>query len=187
MQKFKTETDVVDFVKRSEDMMRALRVARELNLPNWWVGAGFLRNRLWDEMSGVTGWDATDVDLVYYDPNDVTAETDWQYDDLLRERDPENNWEVRNQARMHYKNGFEPFTSVEDGIAHWTETATAIGVRLEDDERVRLLFCYGPDDLLEMIARPTPYLKGERMAIFHDRIEKKKWQERWPKLKVVTD
>jgi len=178
-----SEADIVSLIENDSDMMRALRIARDLDLPDWWIGAGFLRNRVWDTMAGVTGEAATDVDLVYFDKDNTAAEIDWVYDERLKQLDPQNDWEVRNQARMHYKNDLDPYVSTEDGIAHWTETATAIGVKLEDEE-VRLLFCYGTDDLLGMIARPTPHFQGVKLKVFTDRMAKKNWQQRWPMIRI---
>lgn len=178
-----SEADILALVRGDDGMMRALRIARDFNLPDWWIGAGFLRNRIWDAMAGVTGSTASDVDLVYFNKDNTDAETDWEYDRQLKQLDPLNDWEVRNQARMHYVNGLDPFTSTEDGIAHWTETATAIGVKLEGEE-LQLLFCYGTDDLLGMIARPTSYLQGDRIDIFNNRMAKKNWQHRWPMLRI---
>lgn len=178
-----SEADILGLVKADESMMRALRIARDLDLPNWWIGAGFLRNKVWDAIAGIASSPARDVDLVYFDGSSVNAETDWAYDEQLKQLDPHNEWEVRNQARMHYKNDSDPFTSTEDGIAHWTETATAIGVKLEGEE-LRLLFCYGTDDLFAMIARPTPYFQGVKSKVFTDRMAKKNWQQRWPMLRI---
>lgn len=85
---------------------------------------------------------------------------------------------------MHNHNGLEPFTSTAEGIAHWTETATAVAVKLEDDS-LKLLFCYGTDDLLNLIARPTPHMRTPKlMALFNKRVTEKHWQEKWPHLQV---
>jgi hypothetical protein len=93
-------------------------------------------------------------------------------------------WEVRNQARMHYMNGFRPFTSTADGIAHWVETATCIAVKAEKG-KLKFLFCHGTEDLLGLIARPSPSIQGEElMKLFYDRIEQKQWRQRWPHLQV---
>jgi hypothetical protein len=184
MTRLTSEADIKALVLGDQDMMRALGIARDLNLPDWWIGAGFLRNKVWDVQSGVQKGPATDVDLVYFDTSDVTPERDWQYDEQLHKVDPKNNWEVRNQARMHYVNGHDQFSSTRDGIAHWTETATAIGVKLDADGKLKFLFCYGLDDLLDIVARPTPFMKGDLLEVFASRMQKKNWQKRWPKLKV---
>lgn len=179
------ESDIAKIVAHDDSMMRALRIAAEFDLPDWWIGAGFLRNKIWDEMENVCG-DNTDVDLVYFCANDVAPETDWKYDETLAKIAPEFDWEVRNQARMHYVNDLEQFTSTRDGIMHWTETATAIGVKLVNDELL-FLFCYGTDDLLKLVARPTPISGGKNIEVFRNRMHKKQWQSRWPHLRIIEE
>lgn len=83
---------------------------------------------------------------------------------------------------MHYVNDLPPFTLTEDGIAHWTETATCVGVKTEEG-RLKFLFCYGTEDLFGLVARPTPSIVGtELIKLFHERLEKKHWREKWPDL-----
>lgn len=178
-----SEADIADLVQSDAEMVRVLNIARDFNLPDWWIGAGFLRNKVWDTISGNSQTEMVDIDLVYFNESDTAPETDWLYDERLYKLDPKNIWEVRNQARMHYVNGFDPYKSTEDGIAHWTETATAVGVKLQG-KKLRFLYCYGSDDLLNMIARPTPHLHGDLIQIFYDRVKKKNWQIRWPTLQI---
>ncbi|MDR1197293.1 MAG: nucleotidyltransferase family protein [Candidatus Nomurabacteria bacterium] len=41
------------------------------------------------------------------------------------------------------------------------------------------------DDLLNLIARPTPYYKsGEAQEVFRLRMDNKNWQKQWPDLTV---
>lgn len=176
--------DIEKLVYSDQWMMQVLKAAESLNLPDWWIGAGFLRNRVWDAMEDNEPQPSKDVDLVYFNPEDVAAESDWAYDEAMKQQFPFAEWEVRNQARMHYVNGFEPYTSTADGISHWVETATCIAVKLENN-KLKFLFCYGTDDLLGLIARPTPYFTGDLLKTFHERVEKKQWQQRWPNLKVI--
>lgn len=180
-----TESDIEQLVRSDAWMMKVLRAARSLNLPDWWIGAGFLRNKVWDAMEGNDFQVSRDVDLVYFSAADVSPETDWQYDEQMNEDFPFAEWEVRNQARMHTKNGFDPYGSTAEGIAHWVETATCVALRLSG-ERLEFLYCHGSDDLLGMIARPTPgFQTPELRPIFYERIEQKKWRERWPSLTVL--
>jgi len=184
MRSIGSEKEITHIIENDEWMMRVLQAASELNLPDWWIGAGFLRNRIWDYLEDNTPIESRDVDLVYFDSSIVTAEKDWQYDEYMNATFPFAEWEVRNQARMHYKNGFEPFTSTADGISHWTETATAIAVRLTNNQ-LEYLFCYGTDDVFELIARPTPFFEQEpKLAIYRERMTEKNWQNRWPHLRI---
>lgn len=183
-----TSTDEIDeLVKNDHWMMQVLAVAEQLDLPDWWIGAGFLRNKIWNHLEGNDAERTRDVDLVYYNSDDASPEADWAYDEKLNHDHPFAQWEVRNQARMHLKNNLAPYTSTADGIAHWTETATAVAVRIKNG-KLEYLFCYGTDDLFNLIARPTPHCKtGPMFKLFQDRIVDKQWQQKWPDLRVVTD
>lgn len=177
---------VSDLIKKDDQMMNVLRAAEVLNLPDWWIGAGFLRNKVWDYIEGNSSRSPRDIDLVYFDANNTQPETDWAYDEKMAKDYPFAEWEIRNQARMHYVNNLDPFTSTADGIAHWVETATCVAVKLEQGE-LKYLFCYGTDDLFGLVARPTPFFTSKKMLpIFYSRIEKKQWQARWPNVKVMS-
>lgn len=187
MRKIESESEISKLIEQDEWMMSVLRAAEKLQLPDWWIGAGFLRNKIWDYIEYKDSKPTRDVDLVYFNLEDVKPETDWAYDEKMKSEHPNAEWEVRNQARMHYVNGSRPFTSTADGISHWVETATCVGVKLKDGE-LKYLFCHGTDDLFGLVARPTPFFNNEEMIkTFYGRIEKKKWEQKWPDLKVITD
>lgn len=181
------EDDIRKLVESDQWMMKVLQAAESLKLPDWWIGAGFLRNKVWDAIADNPASHSRDVDLVYYDSENIQPEYDWAYDTQMKEKFPFAEWEIRNQARMHYKNGFMPYSSSADGISHWVETATCVAVKLEAGE-LKFLFCYGMDDLVNVVARPIPEFQNDEMIhIFEDRITAKKWQEKWPSLKVESD
>ena len=182
-----TEQDIKDLVLKDEWMMKVLRAAEVLELPDWWIGAGFLRNKVWDALEGLETGKSRDVDLVYFNPDDAQAETDWDYDEYMKKEYPFADWEVRNQVRMHYVNNAEPYTSTADGISNWVETATCVAVRLKGDEP-ELLFCHGTSDLLGLVARPIEAFRTlELLPVFRKRVAEKKWRERWPHLQVVEE
>lgn len=87
---------------------------------------------------------------------------------------------------MHIVNGLEPFTSAVDGIGHFTETATALGIRLADSDKLELVAPCGVEDVLEMIVRPTVYysVTPELRLIYSNRMKSKNWPSIWPKVKV---
>lgn len=185
--KIASENDITELIHSDKWMMDVLRAAAQIDLPDWWIGAGFLRNKVWDSLSEKPFQPTRDIDLVYFNREDLEPETDWSYDEAMKEKFPFAKWEVRNQARMHYINGFEPYSSTEDGISHWTETATCVGVRLKND-KLEYLFCYGVDDLFGLAARPTPYFQTPALiSVFRKRIDEKGWRQRWPHLKVFEN
>ena len=185
--KIQNEDDIRRLVESDEWMMKVLRTAEKLDLPDWWIGAGFLRNKIWNVIEGVDGAHNQDVDLVYFNSKDVDPQADWDMDEMLKSEHPFAEWEVRNQARMHYVNGFEPYHSTADGISHWVETATCVAVRLSKG-KLEFLFCHGIDDLVNLVARPIPPFKQEGLIqTFYGRVEKKEWRKKWPSLRVETN
>lgn len=178
------EQDITRLLEVDRWRMEVLKAAEELDLPDWWIGAGFLRNAIWNAIEGVDLSPTRDVDLVYFNKDDMSPETDWAYDEKMKIKYPFAEWEIRNQARMHYVNNFDPYVSTGDGIAHWVETATCVAVKLEEG-KLKYLFCYGTEDLFGLVARPTSKFKSEELLpIFYQRIEKKRWKEKWPSLRV---
>lgn len=182
----KTEHDIYELVRGDVRMMRVLQQAASLELPDWWIGAGFLRNRVWDELCGnAPADDGCDVDLAYFDPADTRPEHDWKLEEHARKLFPNVCWEIRNQARFGESDGYESYTSCADGIAHWPETASAIGARLRSNGELELLFTHGIDDLLRLVARPvTNNGVSAPMDLVLERVEKKGWCHRWPDLRV---
>jgi hypothetical protein len=48
-----------------------------LKLPDGYIAAGYIRNRVWDHLHGFTErTPLNDVDVVYFNPHDLSEETD---------------------------------------------------------------------------------------------------------------
>jgi hypothetical protein len=166
--------------------MRLLKAVSELSLPDAWIGAGFVRNLVWDALHGYSApTPLEDVDVIYFDPLQTDRSVELELETRLLNQDPNVNWQVRNQARMHVKNRDIPYTSSSHAISHWPETATAIAARLRTDSGVELLAPLGIEDLLNLRVRPTPHFEvsGKR-ALYQTRVQQKNWQKSWPKLKI---
>lgn len=155
-----------------------------------YIGAGFLRNRVWDNFyQDGRCYAEADIDVVYYNAVEISADADYVYEARLKQYaekhdGPEYDWQVRNQARMHHFHGYDPFSSLEDGLMHWAETATTVSVRLKNGE-LDFTAPFGFDDLLGHILRITPTMKKHDPEGFQARLEKKQWLKRWPNLKVI--
>lgn len=185
----RNEADVARLVKSDRWMMEVLAVAEDLNLPDWWIGAGFLRNKIWDAIEGNDGVERTDIDLVYFDPTDLTPESENKYDRMLAAVFPEGKWETCNQARMHTYHNDEPYSSSAESIGRWVETATCIAVRKRGSE-LNFLWCHGIDDVLNMVARPIAHDKVKEphlLKTFRQRVAIKQWQARWPHLVIKEE
>lgn len=178
-----TIDDIVHFIARQPDMLRLLDVVEELSLPDCWIGAGFVRNAVWDAMHGKAPGACNDVDVVYFDPANADAERDAAIEEALHAAYPETAWDVKNQAHMHRRNGVAPYLNTQDAVARWPETATAIAVR-RTSSRIEVIAPHGIGDLVALIARPTPAFLA-RADVVARRIRDKGWQLRWPRLRVM--
>lgn len=173
---------VAEIIADSTWHMDILRAVRNLGLTDCMVGAGFVRNAVWDHLHGFKRLTPlVDIDVVYFDPHRPDLERDDDWEQRLKTVIPNENWSVRNQARMHHRNGDAPYSSTEDAIRHWLETPTCIAVWLDDRDRVSVIAPHGVDDLLDLRVRPTP--SGIRKPDqYRNRIDGKNWVSNWPRL-----
>ena len=164
--------------------LSVLRAVRRLHLPDAAVGAGFVRNAVWDRLHGYERPTAlSDVDVLYFDPADLSPERDRDLQRRLAAGMADVPWSVSNQARMHLRNGDPPYVGTEDAMRHWLETPTCVAVRLECGDRLTMIAPYGIDDLMAMRCRPTPH-GGTRFAAYVARMREKDWPACWPKVRV---
>ncbi|MCZ8279385.1 MAG: nucleotidyltransferase family protein [Acetobacteraceae bacterium] len=177
--------DIADFIAHNPRMMRCLAVLAAHGPAGAWIGAGFVRNAVWDHLSGLDteALPPADLDVVFHDPGIATAEQDAAIEAALSMAAPDLPWSVRNQARMHERNGHDPYRDVSDALAHWAETAAAIAARL-GPQGIEILAPFGVEDVLEMIIRPTPAFRT-KPEVVRARLEAKAWLTRWPRLRVV--
>lgn len=177
------ERMLLSLVQADEEMMSALRAARSLNLPDWWIAAGFVRSKLWDVLSGsASRTRLPDVDVIYFDAGDPDEATEKRYEAELRRRMPNVPWSVKNQARMHAVNGRAPYRSSLDAVANYPETATALALTLDDAGMPMLGAPHGLADAVAMRVAPTPAFAADPAlhAIFARRIDAKRWDRIWP-------
>jgi hypothetical protein len=177
---------LIEMMAAREYLMRDLKLVRELRLPHWCIAAGYVRNCVWDVLHGYANrTPLNDVDVVYFDPGDPSEETEKRCEFLLKSRLAEYNWSFKNQARMHIRNGETPYRSVEDAMRRWPETATAVGISLDDNGKLQAVAPHGMDDLFGLAVRRSPYFADK--AAFLRRVRSKGWLDIWPQLRLVVD
>ncbi|WP_016833277.1 nucleotidyltransferase family protein [Herbaspirillum lusitanum] len=170
--------------------MDLMNTARELDLPDWFIGAGAIRNTVWNRLHGFPSVvSCSDVDLIYFSSGNEQSKSDEALQESLNRMAPSVYWEVTNQALVHrwYEQEFGlqilPLTSSEDGVGTWPETATAVGVRLEYDGRLTVAAPCGLTDLFELNLRWNPRQASRGMFLQH--LEDKQFLSRWPLLKLM--
>lgn len=167
--------------------IKALNAVRALKLHDGWIGAGFARDAVWDHLHGygqkpVSG----DVDVVWFNAECGNPAHDSSLEETLNQQSPAFNWSVKNQARMHQRNGDAPYGSTENALRYWPETATAVAVRVGVTDRIEIIAPYGLDDLFELRLRPTPPFEREKLHVFKQRVSAKRWMERYPLLQLIV-
>jgi hypothetical protein len=171
-------------------MLGVLASVGEAGLPDAWVGAGVIRDLIWDTKFG-SGFDPSrinDVDVAFFDPSDLSPDRDASAESRLRELRPDIRWDVKNQAAVHtwYPNHFgipvKPFKSMEEAVASWPETATSVAVRTSKAGVLEVIAPHGLDDLLDGVWRRNPV----RVTIEESarRLRRKQPQNRWPGVRV---
>jgi uncharacterized protein len=168
--------------------LAALRSVSALALPDWWIGAGFVRSLVWDHLHRAAKPTLLgDIDVIWFDTQRRTADIDDALTTKLRAVHPGVPWSIKNQARMHERNGDRPYRSSLDAMCHWPETATAVAVTLSNTVTLNLAAPFGTDDLLTMVVRPTPHFRQHRMDAYRARQNRKNWRVFWPLLRDVPD
>jgi hypothetical protein len=175
---------ILALIKQDQLRLEALNCVEKLNLPQCYLAAGFVRNLVWDHLHNYS--QATvlnDVDVIYYDANESTHDKFKDYELLLNESMPQLNWQVRNQALMHTRNGDFPYESTIDAMKFWPEKETAVAIRKVANNDYECESVFGFESLFNL--QVTHNAKRKR-DIFNHRLKSKKWLIKWPKLKVVT-
>ncbi|GAB6424518.1 nucleotidyltransferase family protein [Bacillus luti] len=186
--KIQTEQDIIRSIENDEWMMDVLQIAKSLELPDWWICAGFVRSKIWDTLHNYEVRTTTpDVDVIYFD----SFHKDEAYEQLLEKKlinlDASIPWSVKNQARMHVVNNMPPYSSSIDAISKFPETATALGVTLDELTNVILTAPCGIEDVLSLQVRPTAHFleSKERLHMYNTRVNKKNWQNKWPNITIT--
>ncbi|TCM91089.1 hypothetical protein EV294_109166 [Paenibacillus sp. BK033] len=189
MRQLENERDIIELVLEDEWMMKVLHAAGALNLPDWWVCAGFVRSKVWDCLHGYTErFVLPDVDLIYYDPSQTDEAAEKVLEQKLKDLMPDVPWSVKNEARMHLVNDIEPYASAVDAMSKFPETVTALGLSLDEQNGVVLSAPHGIRDLLDLVVRPTPHFKQSPtlMPIYEKRLLQKNWKSRWNQVEAAT-
>lgn len=70
--KINSEADIIQLVQDDPWMMDILENARSLQLPDWWVCAGFVRSKVWDMIHNFEKrTPLPDVDVIYFDNSNL--------------------------------------------------------------------------------------------------------------------
>lgn len=184
--------ELIEIVRNTPWFMRALRAIRHLGLSSWCIGAGALRNATWDALHEKSEPSPlADIDVAHFDVADLSRQRDQEIEEELRRQEPDLPWEVTNQAGVHlwfegkFGHPVAALASLEEAVASWPETATAVAVWLDREDRLHVIAPLGLDDLLGMVVRRNP--RRVSLETYHHRLETKRYRDRWPKVRIEPE
>ncbi|PTP83124.1 nucleotidyltransferase family protein [Vibrio splendidus] len=173
---------IVTLIKQDPLRIQVLDCVAQLDLPQCYVAAGFVRNLVWDHLHDFDSpTPLNDIDVIYFDTIDTSYESDLRYEALLKQRLPELNWQVRNQAYMHTRNGDEPYQGSLDAMSYWPEKETAVAVKQSLNGDIECISSFGLESLFDLQITPNPKRNRD---IFDQRVQSKNWLTQWSKLTI---
>ena len=175
---------IVELIQQDTVRLQAIYSVAQLGLPQCYLAAGFVRNLVWDYLHNKSvPTPLNDVDVIYFDPEETDIDAYRQYESRLIKEMSELNWQVRNQAKMHLRNGDKPYTSTIDAMSYWPEKETAVGIRKQPHGEFECVSPFGFDSLFHCHVTCNPKCRRE---IFEKRAYEKGWLEHWPSLKIMS-
>lgn len=167
-------------------MMQRLEAIQTFGIEDAWIGAGFIRNRVWDYFHDLSPDNhLNDIDVIFFNSDDISPEKDREMEAILFATYPDDNWSVKNQARMHFKHAHEPYKNCEEALSHWVETPTCVAAKLWPGiSELHILSPHGLEDLMNLKVRPNPLYGPDKAELYNQRIRDKKWATKWPKLDI---
>ena len=179
-------------IRNTPWFMRALRVVRSVAPPEACIGSGAVRNAVWDALHGYPEPSfLADVDVPYFDPDDVSEASEKRYERRLEALKPDLTWDAKNQAAVHlwfhtvFGHEVEPLRSMRDAVATWPETALAVTVGLREDGTIAITAPLGLEDLFARVVRRNP--RRVSIETYERRIAQKKYPNRWPRVRIVHE
>ncbi|MCL1062896.1 nucleotidyltransferase family protein [Shewanella benthica] len=175
--------EIEQWLKLDPIRMEAIEFAVKLDLPQWLLSAGFVRDLVWDRLHGASSHPLNDIDLIYFDADDLSERREKAYEKQLESWAPHLPWSVKNQARMHIRNCDAPYTSCEHAMSFWPECETAIGVHVSrQDHRFDFVAPFGFESLFDLKLTHNP---KRELSLFNARKDQKAWFTRYPKLELA--
>ncbi len=184
--------ELTQLIRSTPWLMSILETVRRCNPPDWLVGAGVIRNLVWDHLHQYqTPTPLADIDVIFFDPQDVRPERDRMVQQQLARRLPHVAWEATNQAAVHlwYEEVFgfsvPALHSSEQAVGTWPETATSVAVRLLATDEIYIAAPCGLSDLFNMVLRRNPCRVTREQ--FAQRLHSKQIVRKWPRVQVIYD
>jgi hypothetical protein len=148
-----------------------------LELPDWLIASGAVYQSLWNTLIGrPCGYGLKDIDLIYFDDSDLSWDAEDKYIRRVGAAFRATNLavpvETRNQARVHlwfedkFSVPYAPLASSAESLTRYESTASAIGIRLDDDDKLDIVAPFGIEDAMAMRFCPNTYTDHEIRSVY---------------------
>nr|WP_308463943.1 nucleotidyltransferase family protein [Acinetobacter ursingii] len=169
-------------------LVQRLKVLRTINA-HCYLSAGVIRQLIWSALHHQKyEIEQVEIDVIFYDPH-ADSQQQQRIQQALHRQFPLNDWDVVNQATVHHwylnenAEKIKAYTSLFDAVSAWPETATAIAVRLTENDLLEIIAPFGLTDLFELKLHWNPRLVS--YETFLNRVIEKQWLQRWPQLELI--
>jgi uncharacterized protein len=171
----------LELIRSSSRISNIIQVIGHFRSERLLLTGGSLRNVVWNNLHFYSeDYELEDCDIIFYNATDISRNHEESIRKKLELLNPEVNWSVKNQARMHIRNKHKPYKSILDALIAFPETCSAVAV----DKDWKILSPYGLHDLYNLIVTPTKYCLNNEIEVYRSRIIKKNWYEKWSDLKI---
>ena len=147
----------IEILKQNVELMNILDFIDSLYLPNYYIADGSVFQTIWNYLDRKPlNYGIKDIDVIYYNKDDLSIETDIKYCDLISKFCISNGYnykiDVSNEARMHiwkkemFHMDVEQYLNSEDAINYWIATIHAIGITKDNDD-IKIYAPYGLSDI----------------------------------------
>ena len=182
----------IRILEKNKELMQILKFVDSLNLPNYYIAAGSVFQTIWNYFDNLDlNYNIKDIDLIYYDNNDLSVDKDIKIYNKIKEYCNKFNLnfeiDVSNEARMHLwkkKNeniDIEQYKNSEDAINKWIATVHAIGITLVNNE-INIYAPYGLCDIYSKTIRPIKH-KYSNKEIYDKKVNS--WNKRFKNLNII--
>jgi hypothetical protein len=100
-------------------IMKAAVCRSGAGISDGWIGAGLVRDAVWDHLHGYGQRPVSGMWMLSVRPENCSSVVDSALEETLSRQSPVFNWSVKNQARMHQRNDNEPYCSTANALRYW--------------------------------------------------------------------
>jgi hypothetical protein len=182
---------LTEIVRASPALMHVLTTVRALGLPDSLVMSGAVYQPVLNHLTRrAPDYGVRDYDLGYFEAADISYDAE---DVVIRrvaaafDEPLKSTVEVRNQARVHlwfeahFGEAYTPLSSTAEALERFVSPMFAVGVRLDEGDRLHIAAPFGLQDLFTLKLRPNP----RRPFGGFDRVAASVLR-RWPEISVET-